>query len=69
MSMLLTVIFIIWAQKAANSYLLATMAKQIQENYEQTKESECDCCNNETKKARRIRDVKLTAPWLSDLLS
>lgn len=60
--MLVIKIFIIWAQKAADSYLMATMAKQIQDNYKQTKESECGCCNNETEKTRKVRDIKLTAP-------
>lgn len=42
--------------------MIATMAKQIQEIYEQIKETECDSCDNETEKARRVKDIKLTAP-------
>lgn len=60
---MLVIIFIKWAWKAANSYLVATLAKKNKkEKHEHIKENECDCCNNETENTRRVTDIKLTTP-------
>lgn len=57
--MLVIVIFIIWPWKAANSYLVATMAKKEKKNTNTLKKVSVLFAIMK-QKTRRVREIKLT---------